>query len=194
VTRKLESQINASRRTIIISDKGAALSEPPSSSGIKVVFVCRADIDPPILIEHLPRLVSTCNSSPKQANFVKLVPLPRGSELTLAAAMGLRRVAVFALDNSAPEISFFDSLLQSVPTLTAPWLVPAQKLPTKDLIPTHIKQIRTSAPKDMKTAKEQRAKGRAAAKKRTKGRSGSSSVRGSGGRRVIVTASQSTSR
>jgi len=97
VTRKLESQIIASRRTVIISDQSAGLSELPPQPDIKVVFICRADIDPPILIDHLPRLVSTCNSS-RRADFVKLVPLPKGAELTLAAAMGLRRVAVIALN------------------------------------------------------------------------------------------------
>ena len=36
------------------------------------------------------------------------------------------------------------------------------------MIPTHIKQLRTTAPKDMKAAKEQRTKGRAEAKRRKK--------------------------
>lgn len=95
VTRKLESQIKLSRQTVIISDKGAVSPESPR---IKLIFVCRADIDPPILINHLPHLVSAYNSSRKHPDFMKLVPLPKGAEFTLAAAMGLRRVAVVAVD------------------------------------------------------------------------------------------------
>jgi len=57
-------------------------------------------------------------------------------------------------------------MLQSVPIISAPWLVPpVQPASPRPLIPTHIKQLRTSAPKDMKAAKEQRTKARAAAKK-----------------------------
>ena len=98
MTRKLESLIKLSRQTVIISDKGALSPETSSHPHIRVFFVCRADIDPPILIDHLPHLVSACNSSRKAPDFVKLVPLPKGAEFTLAAAMGLRRVAVMAVD------------------------------------------------------------------------------------------------
>ncbi|KIM79791.1 hypothetical protein PILCRDRAFT_822964 [Piloderma croceum F 1598] len=173
VTRKLESQINSSRQTVIISDKYTVSSEYSRQPRIKVIFVCRADIDPPILVDHLPHLVSACNSLRKPLDFVKLVPLPKGAEFTLAAALGLRRVAVIAVDSTTPELSSCDSLLESIPTLSAPWLLPPQQSSsrrTEDLVPTHIKQVRTSAPKDMKAAREQRVKGRAAAKERIKER------------------------
>jgi ribonuclease P/MRP protein subunit POP3 len=98
VTRKLESQIKSSRQTVIISDKCTVSSEYSQQPRIKVIFVCRADIDPPILVDHLPHLVSACNSLRKPSDFVKLVPLPKGAELTLAAALGLRRAAVIAVD------------------------------------------------------------------------------------------------
>jgi ribonuclease P/MRP protein subunit POP3 len=111
VTRKLESQIKSSRQTVIISDKCTVSSEYLLQPRIKVIFVCRADIDPPILVDHLPHLVSACNSLRKPNDFVKLVPLPKGAELTLAAALGLRRVAVIAVDVihlSNQTISFTD--------------------------------------------------------------------------------------
>lgn len=105
VTRRLEAQIKSSRQIVSISDKGAVSSEPLTSPAIKVVLVCRADIDPPILIDHLPHLVAACNSPQKthsssggSSAFVKLVPLPKGAELSLAEAMGLRRVAVMAIN------------------------------------------------------------------------------------------------
>lgn len=56
------------------------------------------------------------------------------------------------------------TLLDTIPTLAAPWLSNAAQ--HQQLIPTHIKQVRTSAPKDMKAAKEQRVAGKASAKQR----------------------------
>lgn len=98
VTRKLEAQIQSSRQTVVVSDKDVISSEAMSQPRIKVVFVCRADIDPPILIDHIPHLITACNSSARFTDLVKLVPLPKGAEFTLAEAMGLRRVAVVAVD------------------------------------------------------------------------------------------------
>lgn len=99
VTRRLEAQISSYRRTVTVSDETATLSEPLSQSAIKVIFVCRADINPSILVDHIPHLVAACNAaSRKTPNFIKLVPLPKGAEFTLAQALGLRRVAVMAVD------------------------------------------------------------------------------------------------
>lgn len=57
-------------------------------------------------------------------------------------------------------------MLGSIPILSASWLntpEPAQSnKPT--LVPTHIKQLRTTAPKDMKAAKERRNRQRGLAK------------------------------
>lgn len=66
----------------------------------------------------------------------------------------------------APQFANLKPLLDSVPVLTAPWLRPGVK---QALIPPHIKQLKTTAPKDMRAAKEVRTKRRAAAKQR-KGR------------------------
>jgi len=57
-------------------------------------------------------------------------------------------------------------LLDGVPTLVASWLA---SIPRPQLVPTHIKQVRTTAPKDMKAAKERRLEGKALAKQRRKG-------------------------
>jgi hypothetical protein len=54
--------------------------------------------------------------------------------------------------------------LDKVPIVTAPWLSQADTSYT--LIPTHIKQLRTTAPKDMKAAKESRNKERVQARQR----------------------------
>jgi ribonuclease P/MRP protein subunit POP3 len=57
------------------------------------------------------------------------------------------------------------ALLDNVPTLTATWLA---SIPRHQLVPTHIKQVHTSAPKDMKAAKQGRLEGKALAKQRRK--------------------------
>ena len=51
-----------------------------------------------------------------------------------------------------------------------------QKSVAKDLVPTHIKQVRTSAPKDLKAAREKRAKGKASAKEKNRERNKPKSV------------------
>ena len=103
VTKRLEHQIRNSRRVVTVSGNGVIApneSQPP----LKLVFVCRDDVDPPLLIAHLPYLVATYNSSllsstPSQMqDCIKLVPLPKGAEQSIAEVIGLRRLAVMAID------------------------------------------------------------------------------------------------
>ncbi|TFK36976.1 hypothetical protein BDQ12DRAFT_686182 [Crucibulum laeve] len=161
VTKKLEAQIRDARRTLLLK----AESEATPTPSLKVLLVCRADVDPPLLIDHLPHLVAAYNSAQTQ-DTIKLVPLPKGAELTLADTIGVRRVAVLGFHTNFPALQDLLSTLDPVPTLTASWLSAAQA--GRPLIQTHVKQVRTSAPKDMKAAKEQRAAGKAAAKQRRK--------------------------
>jgi ribonuclease P/MRP protein subunit POP3 len=104
VGTKLDTQIKSWR---FAPPNGSETQEPAatnSSQPITIIFVCRADVNPPILIAHLPHLVAAYNTSilsrPSLKNFdlIKLVPLPKGAEFTLAEALGLRRAAVLALD------------------------------------------------------------------------------------------------
>jgi len=97
VTKRLENQAQQARRPVIASIPEAPLedSKPP----LQYIFVCRADVDPPLLIDHLPHIVAAYNSSrPKE--HIKLVPLPKGSELSLARTLGIRRVTVLGVDVS----------------------------------------------------------------------------------------------
>ncbi|KAJ6575284.1 hypothetical protein B0H19DRAFT_1128004 [Mycena capillaripes] len=169
VTKRLDAQIRSLRNTVSLNpDSASEPALPPAP--IKVIVVCRADVDPQILIAHLPHEVAAFNST-KPPEPIKIIPLPKGAESTLAKAMGLRRVAVIAMDTDTPGLAAFTSILDSVPTLTAPWLtsLAASATPVQQqLIPTHVKQLRTTAPKDMKTAKLLRAEGKAAAKVRKK--------------------------
>ncbi|KAF8167617.1 hypothetical protein B0H34DRAFT_682528 [Crassisporium funariophilum] len=161
VTKRLETQAHNSRRpTTVVLPEQLEITELPQP--LKYVFICRADVDPAALIEHLPHLVASCNSGHTK-DYIKLVALPKGSELVLAQALGIRRVAVLGIDVDYPDPSL-ELLLEPVPILAASWLsVPSL---TRSLVPTHIKHLRTTAPKDMKATKEIRMQEKAAAKKR----------------------------
>jgi hypothetical protein len=54
-------------------------------------------------------------------------------------------------------------ILQSIPTLAVPWMTPPM-LSQQRYEPTHIKQLKTTAPKDIKAAKQKRLRGKAKAK------------------------------
>jgi len=163
VTKRLESQIQHRRTTVVTTAEDSETASPRPN--LKIILVCRADIDPPLLIDHLPHLVAAYNSI-QTSDTIKLVPLPRGAESSLAEAIGLRRAAVVGIDVACPESATLVSLLDTVPTLVATWL--ASTTPRHHLVPTHIKQVRTSAPKDMKAAKERRLAGKTLAKQRWK--------------------------
>ncbi|KAG5651423.1 hypothetical protein H0H81_008707 [Sphagnurus paluster] len=151
VTKRLEMQIRKKRLTVVTLTEDSTQDQTPCA--LQVILVCRGDIDPPILIDHLPHLVAAYNSlQPKP--LVHLIPLAAGAELSLSRAIGLRRAAVLGFDSNWPDLEVFMASLRTVPTLTASWM--AGSSPVQKLIPTHIKQLRTSAPKDMKAEKERR--------------------------------------
>lgn len=106
VTKRLESQIVNCRPIITLGSSNE--SQPTEKHHpIRYLFVCRADVDPPILIDHLPHLVAIYNvlrgsNAPPTA----LITLPKGAEGTLAQVIGVRRLAVLAIDvrvHSSPE-------------------------------------------------------------------------------------------
>ncbi|KAF9567015.1 hypothetical protein CPC08DRAFT_681855 [Agrocybe pediades] len=160
VTRRLESQGQDLRRPII-----ASTTSKDELAHLRCVFICREDLDPKILVDHIPPLVAAYNSR-KPQECVRLITLPRGSELALAKVLGVRRVAVFAIDTNYPEFDEMSTLLERIPILTAPWL--SHPDAGSSLTPTHIKLLRTTAPKDMKLSKETRTKERAEATKKRK--------------------------
>ncbi|KIY48338.1 hypothetical protein FISHEDRAFT_43792 [Fistulina hepatica ATCC 64428] len=169
VTKRLELEIEKQRSPVVLSNKpeAAADTSSPTPLPIAVVLVCKGDVDPPILINHIPHLVAAHNAlAPSQ--IIKLVPLPKGAEFTLAEALGLRRVSAMTLDMSTPGLDALNALLPSVPTVAAAWLAPPSTRVTHKhtFVPAHIKQLKTTAPKDMRAAKEQRVQKRAALKKR----------------------------
>ena len=71
------------------------------------------------------------------------------------------------MQSASPGFESLRPFLDSVTILRAPWLLPVANF-HNGLIPTHIKQLKTTAPKDMKAAKERRSHNRAVAKARRK--------------------------
>lgn len=106
VTKRLESQaqsrrLRASIHAPVSSETFSSASEhKPERAPLVYVFVCRADIDPPLLVAHLPELVASCNTPipGRTSTPVHLISLPKQAEATLAETVGLRRVSVLALD------------------------------------------------------------------------------------------------
>ena len=179
VTRALESQLRVTR-THVLEDPSQHHGQVPSSP-IGVVCVCCADVDPSALVAHIPYLVAGCNSPRNGTQPIKLIPLPKGSEPTLSQILGIRRAAVLAFrvwervfdcgvliahglvaQCGSPLSEAVRDILGPVPIVSAPWLCPSDT--QGQLVPTHNKQLCTTAPKDMKCAREQRSKARAAAK------------------------------
>ncbi|KAI4528304.1 hypothetical protein K525DRAFT_184618 [Schizophyllum commune Loenen D] len=192
VTKRLEKQTERVRYpppVVVKATSAPGSSTEPSAQSpdtpptpILLVLVCRADVDPPILIDHIPHLVAAHNSSTAADAPIKLVCLPKAAELTLANAVGLRRVAVLAFDADTPGLTSLADTLDAVPTLAAAWLAckpHTRSLPSRSAnaprssampayIPTHVKQVKTTAPKDMRAAKERRVAERKEAKARRK--------------------------
>lgn len=161
VTKVLERQIQSVRTLAVLSgDPGPHQGTP----ALAAVFICSADIDPLILAEHIPHLVASCNSLAKQGpGKVKLVPLPKGSESAVAHAVGLRRAAAIGVLRNSPMLVSLKDVLDGIPDLMAPWL--SSEPQQQRLVPTHIKQLRTTCPRDMRAAKEKRVQARREAKR-----------------------------
>lgn len=177
VTRRLESDIRCLSTHHISTE--TLTKETRELAPLKFIFVCRADVNPSLIVDHLPHLVAAYNS--RKRTPVLLVPLPEGAEKAIADILGVRRAAVLAVDVIFVALVFlifitltqlsqaqFDmaeivqDLLQTVPPLRASWLSIGDQ---QSFIPTHTKHLRTTAPKDMKAAKLLRTEERSRTKK-----------------------------
>ena len=94
VTKALEREIQSSRRTVTTSNT----ADEETRSSTKAVFICYADLDTPAFVAHLPQLVALCNSARSEHHKIKVVQLPAGAQISLADALGLKRISVIALD------------------------------------------------------------------------------------------------
>ncbi|KAE8271291.1 hypothetical protein A4X09_0g1036 [Tilletia walkeri] len=94
------------------ADAAAAAADPtspPSLPKMRFLFVCRADVDPPRLVAHLPMLTCTLNaisssSSPSSTQgLCLLLPFSRDAELKIATQLKIRRCAVLGISEDAPS-------------------------------------------------------------------------------------------
>ncbi|KAF7303309.1 Deoxycytidylate deaminase [Mycena kentingensis (nom. inval.)] len=155
VSKRLDAQIRLVRK---VTSFPAIQDNRPPLPPLKLILVCRGDIDPHVLIDHFPHQIAAFNAG-KPEQPLKMIYLPAGAEARLAVAMGVRRIAVLGLDVDAPGLDKFEKVMNAVDPITAPWLIAALSPAPLQLIPTHVKQMRTTAPKDMKLAKLMRAQG-----------------------------------
>ncbi|GJJ15764.1 hypothetical protein Clacol_010042 [Clathrus columnatus] len=171
VTKRLEKQAKSRRFREVVSTTDPPLDNPTEATGkhLSYIFVCRSDIDPPILIAHLPELVASCNVPIPSRPLIPvyLISLPKRAEYSLAESLALRRVSILAFDTDTPQLDTVTKLLEAVQPPSASWLVSRVSRPSNppaQLLPTHIKQLRTTAPRDMRKSKEDRKKRQDAAK------------------------------
>ncbi|TIC01850.1 hypothetical protein E3Q18_00554 [Wallemia mellicola] len=137
--------------------------ESGQSSKCKVVIACKHDVSPSRLLAHLPIQISTLNTQHKRS--VLLIELPKGSEEALAVSIKLKRVAVVGLTENHILAETIRRRLEdeSKYTLKAPWQTEEGD---PIYIPTQIKTIETTMPKDLRKAKEEKKKTQAAKKER----------------------------
>ena len=108
VTKDLEALARAFRQSV-----SAGSSTKAETSGVtekphgRLLLVCKDDVDPPILIDHLPNLVAACNSArhrSSSSDITWMVPLSKGTESTLADGLGLRRASAMIIKVSECHI------------------------------------------------------------------------------------------
>lgn len=102
-----------------------------TDSSFAAIFVCRREIQPPHLCEHLLRMACLAR--------VKVVSLPQGSEPKLAASCGLKTLSAVGMVVGEGEGILRDDL-EKINDVQAPWLSAASYKPTK------VKVIETTAP------------------------------------------------
>ena len=122
VTKRLEQQIRDTRNILNLTNIDPNPRTHDALPILKVVFACRADVNPTVLVDHLPHLVAAFNSI-RSSPTCLLVPLPRGAEVTLSDALGIRRAAVVGLSVS-PFFHYWRHVLtlhrQTIQTLATP--------------------------------------------------------------------------
>ncbi|KAM0756526.1 hypothetical protein T439DRAFT_376701 [Meredithblackwellia eburnea MCA 4105] len=176
---------------------------------IDLIFVCKPDINPPSLVDHLTTMSAAANGvndalsiriqhekehvgtemdverpnktvpSPIQRplpHSVLLIPLDMGAELLLSDILGIRRVAAVGVSSLAPNaVPLLEVVKRHITPLQAPWLVPQLLHPSipqvpHQLIPTHIKHLRTTGPVDTRAANAESKVRRKAQKERARKR------------------------
>ncbi|AOW06805.1 RNase P subunit Pop3-domain-containing protein [Yarrowia lipolytica] len=125
VTKALQSQA-----------KQNLLSEPVKEP-ITMVFICKDDIQPEILVKHFPSL---CASASNTQTAVKLVSLPAGSMEKLSEVTGLRDLGCVALKAHKDFDTLSKVIMASVLDVELPWKSESP------FTPLEVKSLTTFAP------------------------------------------------
>ncbi|CAO1615753.1 unnamed protein product [Parajaminaea phylloscopi] len=107
VTRHLEDEI--SYQSSNSKTAPGEVVNPQQSHPLDLIFICRADLDPPRLVAHFPLLTCAVNAvchpaaglDQEATTALRIVPLPEGAEHLLAGALELRRCGVIGLSTLA---------------------------------------------------------------------------------------------
>ncbi|KTW29228.1 hypothetical protein T552_01184 [Pneumocystis carinii B80] len=107
------------------------LKDNKSANILKVVIVCKEDIQHNILYSHFPVLCGVVNetlskieaSDDNSQSGIRLVTLPKGSEQQLSEAAGLKRLAAIGIMKNTPYAEkMIDYIFKKIPPPQIPWL------------------------------------------------------------------------
>ncbi|PLW50191.1 hypothetical protein PCASD_01854 [Puccinia coronata f. sp. avenae] len=185
-TKELEKEIQQKRETLphtcsanfTTTDQGssstteARLHEKPPQQQLSFIFVCRGDMNPLDLVDHLLPTIANLNRyrlqtysseihSTVSQPLVILIPLPKGAENQIALALGIKRAAIVALKGRGVRVSALSKLAEDhIEPILPPNIISiagCSKASPKSftnesvaLLPTHIKHYKTTAPTDMR--------------------------------------------
>ena len=114
---------------------------------LAAVFALRSG-QPPVLYSHLPLLVKAANLAVPSSPSTRLISLPEGAGVRLKSVLGIPRVGMIGLMNSAPNASSLVEFIRAnVPEMEVPWLQEAIK---GEYLPVKINTIQIVAPRKPK--------------------------------------------
>lgn len=127
---------NSTVKVLEAQAKSKFKKTPLNTTPLKYVFVCKPDIEPPLITQQFPTL---CYTSSTESNIVKLIALPRGSMSKIEEALG-KPTGIIGMESFEGISSSFKDLLDDVPDVKVPWL---ENMSYQAL---NVKMLKTTAP------------------------------------------------
>ena len=121
-------------------NSGDGTSHSSVNAHFSAIFVSRSS-QPTILHAHLPQLVATASLACPDSPATRLVQLPKGCDARVCEALGLPRVSLIGLLESAPHSESLLELIRNVVSeIDIPWLRDSKALA---YLPVKINAIET---------------------------------------------------